>query len=458
MRTRALISLNPSFNLCKVRVAFSMFVLAGMFFFQHLNPAFATADTPDTSGEITPALTDREQLKQDQLRAIEKALEHSRQKEEQFKNEIDALNQDISRLNAALIRSAGDIQLLEERMALTENRMADLKLNLDMMREDLQKRRQALSQLVRAMARLGRKPPPAIAVSAGDAVNAVRSAMIMNTLMPQLREQADELIGQLERLQTTSTTLDEETQRFIEKHVALKEERQRMALLLEERHKVRQKNQQNLAMEEARIRQLVGEAKTLQDLLASLDQARQQQKSSQANEQTETTRPLVTMEPSVQFADAKGLLPQPVTGLVTKNFGDDDGFGRPLTGLFYHTRAGAQVIAPSDGHVSYAGPFRSYGQLLILDVGQKFHIVMTGMERINVKTGQFVLMGEPIAQMGGEISTASAEGLQHIATDIQNRSALTAPQATLYIEFRHNNKPINPAPWWAPTRDQRISG
>ena len=99
------------------------------------------------------------------------------------------------------------------------------------------------------------------------------------------------------------------------------------------------------------------------------------------------------------------------------------------------TRTGAQVIAPNGGWIAYAGPFRSYGQLLIIDAGEGYHVLLAGMSNIDVKVGQFVLAGEPVATMGG---------LQANVNPDESTS-----QPVLYIEFRKNGKPIDPDPWWA---------
>ena len=62
-----------------------------------------------------------------------------------------------------------------------------------------------------------------------------------------------------------------------------------------------------------------------------------------------------------------------------RKFGDDDGFGGKTRGVFVATRAGAQVVTPADGHVEFAGPFRSYGQLLILNTGGGYHVLLAGL-------------------------------------------------------------------------------
>ncbi|TIW91150.1 MAG: hypothetical protein E5V59_21230, partial [Mesorhizobium sp.] len=132
----------------------------------------------------------------------------------------------------------------------------------------------------------------------------------------------------------------------------------------------------------------------------------------------------------------------PVTGRIKRRFGADDGNGAVMLGDMVATQSGAIVTAPADGNVLYAGPFRSYGQLLILNAGDGYHVVLAGMSRISVATGQSVLAGEPIGAMGEA----------RVASTSVSKNGNATPE--LYVEFRKDGKPVDPAPWWA----DRFSG
>ena len=107
---------------------------------------------------------------------------------------------------------------------------------------------------------------------------------------------------------------------------------------------------------------------------------------------------------------------------------------------------GATVSTPVDAWVAFAGPYRSYGQLLILNAGEGYYLVLAGMERIQVSVGQFVLAGEPVAVMGSGGARA-ASGV-----------AIGAEQPVLYIEFRKNDTAIDPQPWWAKSNLEKARG
>jgi septal ring factor EnvC (AmiA/AmiB activator) len=133
----------------------------------------------------------------------------------------------------------------------------------------------------------------------------------------------------------------------------------------------------------------------------------------------------------------------PVSGTISGRFGAADGNGGTLQGDIVTTQSGAIVTSPVDATVVYAGPYRSYGQLLILDAGDGYHVVLSGLGRLNVVMGQPVLAGEPVGAMG-ETRVASIAPLGN---------ADGAP--LLFVEFRHDKKPVDPSPWWAASSSGR---
>jgi septal ring factor EnvC (AmiA/AmiB activator) len=147
----------------------------------------------------------------------------------------------------------------------------------------------------------------------------------------------------------------------------------------------------------------------------------------------------------VAFASAKKQLPLPVNGVRIKEFSASDGLGGTEKGLSIASRPGAQVTAPCDGWVVYAGPFRNYGQLLILNAGGGYHVLLAGMERISVDLGQFVVTGEPVAVMGGRVPPTAA-------------LASGSGQPVLYVEFRRDGTPVDPGPWWATSDGEKVRG
>lgn len=140
------------------------------------------------------------------------------------------------------------------------------------------------------------------------------------------------------------------------------------------------------------------------------------------------------IQPALPFHLARGRLPQPAQGRRVIAFGDKTQTGRSQ-GIVIETRHNAQVTAPADGWIVYAGEFRSYGQILIINGGGGYHLLLAGLSRIDVQLGQFVLAGEPVGVMAGPAKGAPAQSQEN------------AP--VLYVELRKDHKPIDPDPWWA---------
>ena len=148
------------------------------------------------------------------------------------------------------------------------------------------------------------------------------------------------------------------------------------------------------------------------------------------------------LKPEIPFYRAKGRLPIPASGRHVIRFGENTQLGSRSPGLAISTRPGAQITSPSDGWVLFAGPFRSYGQLLIINAGDGYHILLTGLSRIDVQVGQFVLAAEPVGAMttvAGPKTDGVSEG------------------PVLYVEFRKDGKPIDPDPWWV-SGQQKVQG
>jgi septal ring factor EnvC (AmiA/AmiB activator) len=152
------------------------------------------------------------------------------------------------------------------------------------------------------------------------------------------------------------------------------------------------------------------------------------------------------LAPKIPFSEARGLLPRPVSGETALDFGASDGYGGTTRGISITTRPKASVVSPADGWVAFAGPFRSYGRLLIINAGGGYYILLAGMDQISVDVGQFVLAGEPVATMG-ETPLMSLMG-----------NAIEKNNPVLYVEFRKDGSSIDPGPWWAKSQSEKVRG
>ncbi len=409
-----------------------------------------------TTDETTPEA--EKQAREAELKALSENITLSKERQAEIEREIAAIDQDRASLTAALIRSAERIRKLEKELSASEDRLTRLGENEDAIRASLAKRRGVLAEVLAALERLGRKPPPAIAVRPEDALSAVRSAILLGGVLPELRVEAEALAADLSDLTRLKTDMTAERDRLAGDAKRIAEERARMEALFEAKKKTQEARTAALQDEKKKAEELAEKATSLKGLIAELEaQIASAQRAAEAAKAADAARrknpgakrdanDAARLSPAVAFADTRGKLRLPATGVALRNFGENDGIGGIASGLSLATRAGAQVIAPADGWVVYAGRFRSYGQLLILNAGDGYHVLLAGMGTIDVELGQFVLAGEPVGEMG-RTGRASAATLD-----------IGSSQPVLYIEFRKDGKPIDSAPWWAPSSEQKVSG
>ncbi len=405
-------------------------------------------------GILKSRATELERARAEQQRAAEA--------ERKLRLEIEALGADRRKLSAALIETAAKIRDAETRLGAIEGRIEPLEQRESDLRQSLTSRRDEIAEVLAALQRAGRRPPPALLVSPEDAVKSVRSAIVLGAILPEMRDKAEKLAGELSELARLRTSIANERTRLTAEVAAMASERQRMAGLVEERQRSQSEAEKSLVTERQTAADMARQIDNLKDLVARLEQgvesanraarAAEQATRDQQDQKGENRPDFAALKdpgrltPAIAFASARGLLPMPVNGVRIRNYGATDRFGASERGMSIATRAGAQVTSPSDGWVVYAGPFRSYGQLLILNAGGGYHIVLAGMERISVDIGQFVLTGEPVATMGS--------GSSQVAAAVP----VGTSQPVLYIEFRKDGTPVDPGPWWAKSESEKVRG
>jgi murein hydrolase activator len=400
------------------------------------------------SAEKLDALKQRDE----ELKSAREQQRKSADSEAALKREIEQIGADRRKLNQDLIDTATRLRSVESKIAATQERLKPLDDDEHTIRKSLDGRRAVIGEVLAALQRIGRRPPPALFTSPEDALQSVRTAMVLGAVLPEMRHEVEALAADLSELLAVRKKIDAERERLKAEVASLDGERTRMTALVGERQKQMAEREKALDVERARTGNLAREVDNLKDLIAKLEQGLDPATRDTREAARSDSRPALSafrdpgrLAPAVAFASLRGQVPIPVNGVKLKEFGAPDSNGGSEKGLSIATRAGAQVTAPADGWVVYAGPFRSYGQLLILNVGGGYHVLLAGMERISVDLGQFVLTGEPVAVMGNG---------SHIAAILATGSS----QPVLYVEFRKDGVPVDPGPWWATGEGEKVRG
>ena len=470
---------------------------------------------PD-SGAAVPAMEERLQRTVGELETLLEQRGMARERAVALAAEIDAIRRDRAEITAALVAAAKAEKKLATGIADAEARLADLETRGTGIRASLVERKALLAEVLAALQRMGLNPPPAILVRPEDALASVRSAILLGAVVPGIRAETEILAADLAELAGVTAAISEERTRLQASLAAQAEEQARLAILVEEKRELEGRTAEALAAEQKRFAELAMQAESMQALIESLEGeitaarqeaerarlaaeeaerlareareeaerlaaeaerlAREQQETAEreareaaereaaqqlalaraaeeaARRRLEESRARAeelaarqtAIAPDRPFADLRGTLARPVAGRTITAFGQEDGLGGIARGDTIEARSDAIVTAPADGKVLYAGPFRAYGNLLIMDAGDGYHVVLAGLDRIDVSPGQYVVASEPVGIMGrirlAGVTAAAAEN----------------DSPTLYVEFRKDGKPVNPAPWWEPVATGRI--
>jgi septal ring factor EnvC (AmiA/AmiB activator) len=416
--------------------------------------AQAAAPAPQAAMPAPDAIKQREQ----ELEAARAQAKSAAEAQVKLKGDIAAIGQDRSKLNAQLIDVAAQVRGVEARIGDAEARLRTLDSREAQVRGSLDSRRSEIVEVLAALQRAGRRTPPALLVRPEDALQSLRTAMLLGSVVPELRSRAIRLADDLSELVALRKNIASERDHLAADRDKLRDDQTRLAAFVDERQRQQAAIEKDMEAEGARAIALSRQVDSLQGLIAKMEQDLKSAAKAAATATlkgapaTVDGKPNVAAfkdparkSPAIAFASARGLFALPVNGTKIRDFGGSDGAGGVERGISLATKAGAQVTTPCDGWVVYAGPFRSYGQLLILNAGGGYHVLIAGMERISVNIGQFVLTGEPVATMGTTPQVASI-----LATN--------ASQPVLYVEFRKDGTPIDPGPWWAANEGEKVRG
>lgn len=425
----------------------------------------APADTIDptvTSAAPEPALPPDIEAQQKALAEIEASITVSRERADALRKEIEDMKGDRAKQNAALIAAAERVKLAETAIAALEEKMGDLIVQELEVRGRLDGADENISNVLAALERISRDPPPALMINPDNALDSARSALLISAILPQLRQKADEVTADLNRLGAIKAEALEQQAKLEANLQVLEEEQLRIGSLIAARKQSESLATAALASEEAEAQALADKATSLKQLIDDLTaRAAAVATAAQATEAANNGGTAPTLDkqtiqmalanptrtqPAVPFAQAKGFLTMPSSGVTVVEYGSGDGFGGISRGLSVVTRADAQVVAPADGWVLFAGDYLNYGKIVILNTGQDYTMLLAGLAKVDVTIGQFVMMGEPVGAMGS----------QTIGRTVATSAGVSRP--TLYIEMRKNNEPVDPTGWWAAAATPTQSG
>jgi len=396
------------------------------------------------------------------LDQVEKALQSGAARKRDLDKLADSVEQELQRLRRALVQAAEATQEREAALTAVEQKLADLKSKRTVSAEVLGEKKRQLARVSGALRRLAARPPVAMVASPADPLDTVHTAMLLSSLAPSLRRDARQLATEIAQHEAVERGIMDEKRRLASATSALDRERATVTALLKEKQEARRSMAKERSAVIDRLNALAASARDLRDLMQKIERHKAAENEAHARLNSMVQKDAVPSDESAvapgaapagtkrtapkaataspdfvadlpagpEIGTSKGGLTYPAAGKISQRYGVANRLGLTEQGVVITTRENAQVVAPFDGKVIYAGPFRGYGQIVMIEHGQDYLTLMAGMSLVDVQVGQGVLAGEPVARMGDAGTSADgAEGL--------------------YVEFRHNGAPIDPLPWWS---------
>lgn len=329
-----------------------------------------------------------------------------------MKKKMAGAESELENARKDLVTLGNDLQKSEETLSTIDERTKTLKAEQAELTAKLESDYGSMADLILALERIRRMPTETLIIRPGAPLETAQSAILLRSILPAINSRTEQLNTDLARLTVIGETLEADKIKALAEAEILKTRRKEMQALIAKREKLYKQTKSSYQEQAESIARMAAEAKSLEQLVARID-----------------VEPEAPHPSKPKKAAYKGTLPggawrTPVSGTVRVHYGQKDEIGAVSEGMKISTRPGALVTAPVAGVVRFAGPFRNYGNMVIIEHAKGFHSLISGFARIDTDVGRNISAGEPIGTMpgsGGERAT------------------------TLYYELRHNGKPVDPS-------------
>ncbi len=356
-----------------------------------------------------------------------------------------------SELDAARQQCIADARLTQER----EQTIAEFAHSIDLLGRDAAGRQRGLDEsrlvqehLLGTLEFLARALPDQTAAAAEAPIDRRRSELLIQAAVPALRAQGHALSAEFARIAALHREVAATQANLAAAREALVGDRVRVAQAVSLRLALRRQMLPDGAAKDAgdaaHVARLGQDAKDIDALIKDADAATERRdRALLARARAGLSRAKASAV-TLQIADPtrpRGLrafdppqsaLLMPVSGTISQPFGAADAANAVPQSLGFSAMPGAEVVAPFDGRIVYAGPFRDLGLVLIIQHTPLYHSLLAGLGRVDVRVGEWVLAGEPLGTM----------------PDTGDK----AVGGVLHYELRHDGRPVDPQPWLA-TRD-----
>ena len=376
------------------------------------------------------------------LARMEKQMAEQDAESKRLAKQAAEITEEVKTLSANIVKYAKVIQNNEDKISSMEKDLEQLKQDLAAAEASFTLEDEHLIKTLSALQNLALKPTESLFVQPLTPVEIIRSAMLLRETVPQLEENAKRIKAKLDKIEKQKQQVEAQVTKIKRQKEQMEEEHAELKSMMKRKSALRNSIENKSEEAKKKVTQLAAQAQDIRDLLDKLEKQRQeklrQEKEAERKRLAEEKRkkkeeekqradlikfkPQSIREIGENFIKAKGKLPLPARGQIVTRYGEETAKGVTSKGIIVETRPQAQVVAPFDGNVIFAGPFRGYGNVIIIEHGKGYLSLMAGLDTVDCELGQMLLAGEPIGLMPEDDSK-------------------------LYVEIRKDNHPINPLTW-----------
>lgn len=367
------------------------------------------------------------------LERIEQQISEQKTQQKDLKTSLNKAQTQLGETKKALVSLGREMQNIEEKLNALHKKITRAEAHKKVLTARLEEHYGSLSDLALALNRIRRLPPETLIARPGAPLETAQSAMLLQSTLPAIESRTASLKEDLANLAVLQDELQQDKSAQEEKQSALAQKEKDLDSLLAQRQQLYTSTNINYARNTAHLDRLAKEAKDLKALLKKLeeeDRKRRQAEVAAAAKANKAQRTARNNTPHRVALPPTGPSNLPVAGTILTAYGQTDDIGAQSQGLHMQTRPQALVTAPMGGVVRFAGTFKNYGQMVVLEHRNGYHSLIGGLGSINVKPDDRLDAGEPLGRMP---SSASHQG-----------------SLTLYYELRYQGHPVDPA--------QKLSG
>lgn len=333
-------------------------------------------------------------------------LRHLKQEINKHKNKNEKLEREARiilekersyRQNSAKIASI--IQSHQKQLFDLRSKLQSLSLKREKEDKEWKKRSQDIFIILATLQRLSQTGIQAFLIYPYHPLKSVESSVVLGSLPPVLRKKVIEIRKEIQTTITLQKQIKSTISKIEKEMNVITHKSKELDATLQRLNELEKKNNKRQKLQKAYIKKLMKKANNLNQLLTKIESHNQQ--NAKQNTPRDKIRESIEDVSSLPGFPSHGVQ-APLAGKVVQRFGARLKFGEVSKGISIQSSPGSLVVAPYDGIVMFAGDFHHHGMIVIIKHKGGYYSVLTGMTRLRVESGDHVVEGQPIGNMGNE--------------------------------------------------------